>query len=653
MNSKNTKKVRKYDYLRILITETLPSETPLVFSNDGFYRNCMERQKSNNPVFNLVFDKLIKGDEEFSKYTIPYFYKVRKNSLEFRKLALLHPLAQWHIKEFYIKYDKLICYFCSKSHFSIRAPYKVAGTYFIKSSIENINQYKKSSVHNQKTDILAKHSSSYFTYKGYDKLYRFYNSMDFINLEKKFNVLWTMDVSKCFDSIYTHSMSWAIKDKSFTKQYVTSSSTFGQSFDSLMQKSNHNETNGIVIGPEVSRIFAEIIFQEIDLNTCNMLKNQKLDYKDYQIRRYVDDIYIFTKDDNIAKKIYEVYVENLNKFNLNVNSSKNNHLCRPFFTKKSRIVREINITTDEFLEKILKKSDDNSSFIPVKNIYHQEKLFRSFIDSTKSICSFNDVSYDEVASYVIAVFFERIKKLININSDITELRKQYRDIVIIFVEILYFFYSVSPSVNSSYKLGYAIILLSRFSSKYLGHYEHTVKQRIFELSITFFSNNAADTSCIENFTFLEVINIFLAVSDLGNDYLLPEKIIKNIFGEDKVSSYFDLVSCLFYIKDIEEYNQLRGAVIKKIDDKLIDFSDIQKNTEKACLFLDAISCPYIKKAKKIKWLRYFYRDMQNTFPAKKKIDEFLQNAVDNYWFVNWSEIDLLNMLERKQLRPSY
>ena len=38
----------------------------------------------------------------------------------------------------------------------------------------------------------------------------------------------------------------------------------GDAFDNLMQSVNARETNGIVIGPEFSRIFAEIILQYID-----------------------------------------------------------------------------------------------------------------------------------------------------------------------------------------------------------------------------------------------------------------------------------------------------------------------------------------------------------------------------------------------------
>lgn len=81
----------------------------------------------------------------------------------------------------------------------------------------------------------------------------------------------TLDVSKCFDSIYTHGLSWAVKDKAFTKTHVDVSTTFAQAFDQVIRHGNHNETNGIPIGPEASRIFAEILFQEIDRRAIGAL----------------------------------------------------------------------------------------------------------------------------------------------------------------------------------------------------------------------------------------------------------------------------------------------------------------------------------------------------------------------------------------------
>jgi hypothetical protein len=65
--------------------------------------------------------------------------------------------------------------------------------------------------------------------------------------------------------------------KNYAKQQLNKTkSTFPFKFDQLMQRSNYNETNGIIIGPELSRIFAEIIMQSVDNNIINDLNKEGL-----------------------------------------------------------------------------------------------------------------------------------------------------------------------------------------------------------------------------------------------------------------------------------------------------------------------------------------------------------------------------------------
>lgn len=85
-----------------------------------------------------------------------------------------------------------------------------------------------------------------------------------------------------------------VKDRPFED----SDKTFGGQFDILMQNLNYGETNGIIIGPEFSRIFAELILQRIDLNVMYYLRDnrdsKRLEFKtDYEIFRYVDDFFVF------------------------------------------------------------------------------------------------------------------------------------------------------------------------------------------------------------------------------------------------------------------------------------------------------------------------------------------------------------------------
>ncbi|CAE6869934.1 hypothetical protein R69927_03282 [Paraburkholderia domus] len=650
-----TKKIRKADFERIFVTETLPSEVPLMVSNDGFYQNS----KTNNSaglISNFIFDRLVLGKKRKKHYTIAYSYKIKKSASSFRKLAFPHPIAQWEMKDFYEQFEKLICHFCSRSPATITAPRKVAGTYFYKNPLENLKKYKQAAVEEMHLDALMRYSSSYFSYRGYDRLYKFFNSNTYLKLEKNFPHLKTFDVTKCFESMYTHSISWATKEKVFVKHNVMTGGTFGQKFDGLMQRANYNETNGILIGPEISRIFAEIIFQEIDCNSIDALK-KKCGYEnnlDYTIRRYVDDIFVFAKTEEVAEKVFEIYSDELGKFNLHTNKQKEANYTRPFFTQKSRVLRQINIIINEFTNKFLEQPNETETRLVPTQIFHPERLVKSFIDSIKTVCSVESLPYDEVSSYIISSISNRIKWMINFGDLKVEEDALvfFKDASLVLLEVIFFFYAVAPSVNASYKLCTSIILLSRFAERELFHFSSTIKQKIFELTVELLSGDiAALQSEVDGFIFLEAVNVLLAIRDLGDDYLLPAKIMTNLFHGK--SSYYHLVSCLFYVRDKPEYEVIRKDIISRIDTVLTDLGDISIDTEKACLFLDVLACRFISKTQKAKWIRLFYKGAGEAAPPPNEIEAFCAEANDRYWFVNWDEVDLLSALEKKELRHGY
>ena len=122
-------------------------------------------------------------------------------------------------------------------------------------------------------------------------------------MEQRFVFLTEFDVHKCFYNIYSHSITWAVKSKQFAKMNHKKQS-FENDFDTLMQRTNYNETNGIVVGPEASRIFAEIILQKIDLNALSDLELQGLKYgDDFEIKRYVDDYFVFANEASIIDRV--------------------------------------------------------------------------------------------------------------------------------------------------------------------------------------------------------------------------------------------------------------------------------------------------------------------------------------------------------------
>lgn len=130
-----------------------------------------------------------------------------------------------------------------------------------------------------------------------------------------------VDVANCYNSIYTHSVAWAICGKEQAKAYMRTHAPqsikneyeLSDSLDAFMRFQKNNETNGIVVGPFTSRIFSEIVLASIDKN---------LRGKGFVFRRYVDDYKFYFRSETDAEESVRQIEKILNDFNLNLNLSK-------------------------------------------------------------------------------------------------------------------------------------------------------------------------------------------------------------------------------------------------------------------------------------------------------------------------------------------
>ncbi|WP_156831181.1 antiviral reverse transcriptase Drt3b [Arhodomonas aquaeolei] len=645
------------------MTETTPYEVPIIFSNEGFYDNVRnENALKTNPIFKQLFEKILHTQPAEPKATAPFFYKIRKNSDSFRVLALPHPHTELRVRDFYSKYDRLICYYTSLSPVSIRAPLKPAKRYYYGNSWDDIQKYKvEDEISPQSEDDIAKHSPSYFAYSGFSRLHKFFDSNEYLRLEESFPFLKSLDVSKCFDSIYTHSIAWALKDKPFIKRNLKSGKkSFGHEFDQLLQKANNNETNGILIGPEISRIFAEIIFQDIDLRTLRLARDRhNLEHgQDYAIRRYVDDVYIFAKNEHQSRILYNIYCQHLEMYNLKDNSLKSFGIWRPFVTNRSRVVHDVNRAIDHYTKGFLRRSNSNPrALLPLK-VHRRQSMTDSFVKQIKATCSYNETMYEEVAPYVNSAMFQRLKSLVNndLRGASAETIENYKNACIAILDASFFFYNVAPTVNGSYKLAASSILAARFADRYLRNREKEVKSFIFERTRIFLeSDSFKDQQGLDNFVLIEGLNAILSISELENEFVIDERVLLNAFKERKKLSYFEIITLLFYVGNREGMNEIKDLTMAKIDDIITNAekSAVFNDSEVAHLALDVFSCPYIERKKKTKWARRIGAHILGKRPTKPDIDDFINTAERLVWFVNWGSTDLLNSLEKKELKKTY
>ncbi len=150
-----------------------------------------------------------------------------------------------------------------------------------------------------------------------------YNSSDFINAQEKFMHMVKIDIQNFFPSIYTHTLSWVLFRSKKNAKLYRSSDMFENTIDLVAREINYGETNGIIIGPEFSRILAEILLCQIDNNVESKLYKEKIIHeRDYKIFRFVDDIFIFYDEEKIKNYVINILKKQLSDINLTLNSSK-------------------------------------------------------------------------------------------------------------------------------------------------------------------------------------------------------------------------------------------------------------------------------------------------------------------------------------------
>ena len=395
------KKIRlKYKKERVLLCDVLPYELPFTFSNRGFYRYLVRNQIriddgvvkwGNNistgalAVLAFIVNKSVADLQESgnglnlekNEQRIPFTYNILHKPNKFRELTVIHPLNQIQMVDFYEKYKSILLYFTNLDRFSLRHPNKVACYFFYKDRLHNKLLGKKA----DKIELFFneyENLKSYFSYERYNNIYRFYEDYRYQRAEKKFTHLQKFDVQSCFDSIYTHSISWAIGGgkTSFKENFKRRDYSFGGVWDELMREMNYNETNGIVIGPEFSRLFAEVILQHIDKRVDTSLSDKhgfKFN-KDYVCYRYVDDYFFFYNDQKVCDQAMLLFTNVLKEFKMTISSEKTECIERPFITDISRAKQQIDRLIDDNLKLKMNELDIDETEDDVDKDYVEEDV---------------------------------------------------------------------------------------------------------------------------------------------------------------------------------------------------------------------------------------------------------------------------------------
>lgn len=451
-------------------------------------------------------------------------------------------------------------------------------------------------------------------------------------------------------------MAWAVYKKSYAKQNLDSTkNTFAFKFDQLMQRINYNETNGIIIGPELSRIFAEIIMQATDREVIEELETEKYGLllgKDYQIYRYVDDYFIFYNDEHVFDKIRDIIQIKLKTYKLSLNKNKEETYSRPIITPITIAKKKIaNLISEKLEYKIEDKKDDTEEEYKEGSIYvNQSSLSTDF----KSILADSGVTYSDILNYSLAVIERKTKKILVDYKTIKETESSARQLINALVSVInftYFIYSVAPKVNSTIKLCRIIqqIILFIKDQKLGIEFQHIIFKCIFDNTCSILNKYS-----INKFTPIETLYLLVLLRQLGKYYWLDEAMLIKYFNisTDGQSlkfesdlNYFSITTLLFYICDKKRYKQLRDGLLEYINDLYSNKTDtLISDSEMAHLTLDLIACPFLN----VNYKKSLLNNYGIPPSSVKKIIE-----VNAFWFTKWKDFNFAKELDSKLSNEVY
>lgn len=677
---------------RAVLTDMLPFEVPPTFSNRGYFRflrkysveidkgqlrwicDTPSLDQTMRVLFGVAHQVAISTDvvTEWGKQktrrsipigkcqmtTIPFNFRVAHN-LDGRTLSIVHPRNQVEVASFYATHSALITYHTSISDFSIRRPVSVSRYVYYKDKLHAERLDTASGVEEEGREY--EQLGSYFVYKKYRNIHRFFESYKYHRSEKKYDAMVQIDVNKCFDSIYTHSMPWAILGKEQTKFSLNDSrGTFGGKFDALMQRLNHQETNGIVIGPEFSRIFAEIILQSVDVELqAKLAKRDQLVHKvDYEIFRYVDDFFVFYNEESTQLKIFETLQEILKSKKLSINTAKLKRYQKPIVTEitiaKGRISPLLNEEIDPVCEEELQT---NSSASPKQNLVCAINANR-LITRYKSAIKEAGVSYGDLLNYTFAIAESKLEKLLKayIACDKSDGdRKRLTKALFAIMEFAFFAYSASPKVNHTIRLCRMVAISVDFLHAQSFPYEqkHLLFKYVHENVMQQLEKNTMSVH-----REVESLYLLISLSHIGREYWLPVTVLlRHFLIEEKdgtgeyvrpvgFMSHFAITTLLSYIKDKVRYAKLKTFLEAHIIAKLEHMKAYcHQDTEALIMLLDLLVCPYISNATK----ECIGGILGLDIPAIQSVQ-----ASNDYWFTAWGDkFDLGKELEAKRSREVY
>lgn len=591
---------QKNDYI---LTDLLPTEKGNHFTHRFFYEYLQDEKKT---LKRLIKNIKTQNNKFFDNkwHSSPLKFKISKKEENFREIALINPLGIVESLCFIEIFENdILNIIHNKKDFSVRKANRTNSLVYKK--MKNQTVYYSDLESKNQLLLSLESSGSFFQHQPFKNITRLMNSKRFTYSRDKFDFLLSLDIQDCFPSIYTHSYKWLISKKTYDSKKLSESTSIYSNIDTLLQNLNGSKTNGIIVGPEISRLLADFLFVHIDQEILELLAMQNLNFRsDYIVYRFVDDYFICSSSIEIQNTIKDTIESTLNKYHLKINNSKISMHGKDEIINNWKIEVKPIIETIDYIFYSYEKEELNSlpmlfdfklpeeyteAFLEVaaslmssekKNININGKLI-TYIDLRSRVLSIIKSSNEKtlVCSYILSTILRKIEvdhknKDFKINMQLNE-----------FITFILFIYSLNVSYSSTQKIIRIFSLLVDNFQLNLNELIERNFERFEDKIITKFSNDWID------------LLLFFANYNINTSYKFVEKIV-DIFIRDENPVQLAAL-CIFAESNSTFKNKINRSINNVIlnNIKKINWNDFFQDEQGWWVYI-FLSYPKLRKSTK-------------------------------------------------------
>lgn len=536
------------DTLDYILTDTTPLETSELFTYSYLYSYLHK----NNKNLNRILEEIKNKEVNTFNGTVPFrggwnakpleFGIVKPDGKSIRKMSIPQPLSVLNMYFFISLYQKDILNLLERPTFSVRYHRRNSDLVYRSKSRKSLIDYQYR--RNRKSKKVVEQSGRFFDIGPFTQVVDLNRSERWKQANLNYRLFCKLDYKRCFDSVYTHSYKWIVTRDVVDSKAFGNSSLFAV-IDRILQNINGSVSNGVIVGPEFSRMIVEILLQQIDREVQSELLTKGIRHGvDYELMRFVDDSFIFTNDENVQEIIIKTIEDKARFYLLEINQLKIDKQNTPYF--KAEWVNDVDIYIDKVLEvlrpnKTIEAMGDKFQVVSnPKNILELKDSFSYLIGKYKS----DTVT---LGNYTMSVLMNNMSSK---SRKYLFFRPESHKAAYSLIDTAFYVYCYAQNFKNTQKL---------ISILYYCHNEIGLKSSK-ELQFILHKYEAA----IVNTNYSDIVNLLIAFSELDIHFSLAfeERLFSNIKNADDPIA---LATFMYY----STYNDKLKIKISAEIDKLI------------------------------------------------------------------------------------